>query len=101
MSALFPMETNVEMPRPSVLALSMMDSPSAPLWDMNPTRPGGGACGANVALSLTSGSVFRIPMQLGPMRRMPYSRHVCTNACCLTIPSEPTSEKPDEITTRA
>ena len=35
--------------------------PSAPDWQKNPTRPGGGTTGASVAFSRTAGSVFTSP----------------------------------------
>ena len=42
MSALLPTETNEESPSPSAPVSSMIASPSAPLWERNPTRPGSG-----------------------------------------------------------
>jgi hypothetical protein len=41
-SALLPIETNEDSPRPILVACSITASPSAPDCDRNPTRPGGG-----------------------------------------------------------
>ena len=71
MSALFPIDTNVDRPKPSSAAWPMTAMPSAPLWERNPTRPAGGHVVANVPLRCTSGSVFTTPMQFGPISRMP------------------------------
>ena len=71
MSALFPSETNDEMPTPSDSAASSTAMPSAPDCDTNPTLPLTGFVGANVASRLTSGAVLMMPTQLGPIRRMP------------------------------
>ena len=54
-SALFPVETNEDRPRPRRAASAIAAMPNAPLWDANATPPGGGATGANVAFSPTSG----------------------------------------------
>ena len=48
--------------------------PSPPDCDENPTRPRTGGNGANVAFIATSGFVFTMPMQLGPIIRMPLRR---------------------------
>ncbi len=101
MSALFPTETKVESPNPSALAYSMIASPRAPLWDRKPTRPSGGASGAKVALRRTARSVFTIPRQFGPMRRIPVARQSRTSFACRARPSAPVSAKPEEITTSA
>src|SRR5690242_4052247 len=101
MSALFPTDTNVEIPSPSELAYSMIAKPSAPLCDEKPPRPDGGTLGANVASNRTLLSVFRMPMQFGPIRRIPYARHTRNNSRWLACPSAPISEKPAEITISA
>src|SRR6185503_16214805 len=80
MLALLPTETKVEMPSPSELANSMIASPSAPLCDEKPTRPRGGKPGANVASNNTSGLVLAMPMQFGPISRMPAPRQTFTNS---------------------
>ena len=49
--------------------------PTPPDCEAQPTRPGTGATGEKVAFMHTSGSVFTIPTQLGPTRRMPVCRH--------------------------
>ncbi len=99
MSALFPTETNEERPRPRRAAWAITARPSAPLWERNPTRPGGGETEANVPSSETSGSVFTIPMQLGPMRRIPARRQISSSRRSRSRPSPPVSPNPAEITT--
>ena len=49
-SGRLPIDTKDDSPRPSVAACSMSASPTPPLCESRPTRPGGGASGANVAL---------------------------------------------------
>ena len=49
--------------------------------------------------SRTCGSVFTMPMQLGPMIRIPYARQMSTSSRCLAGPSPPTSANPEEMTT--
>ncbi len=99
MSALFPMETNVDSPKPSSAACPMTAIPSAPLCERNPTRPVGGHVVANVPLSCTAGSVFTTPMQFGPISRIPDARHTSRSSRCNAAPSEPVSANPAEITT--
>ncbi len=100
-SALLPAETNSERPIPSLSARSMTATPSAPDWDQNPIRPGIAWYGANCPLRFTLGSVLMIPIQFGPIMRMPDSLQTRTSSCCSAAPSAPVSAKPDEITTRA
>ena len=50
-SALLPIETNDERPRPRAAACSSSASPSAPLCEENPMLPGREVCGAKVAFS--------------------------------------------------
>jgi hypothetical protein len=57
--------------------------------------------GENVALSRTVGSVLMIPMQFGPMRRIPAERIRSTSASSSARPRAPVSLKPAEIITRA
>ena len=75
MSALFPMETNVDSPKPSSAACPMTAIPSAPLCE-EPDASRRGHVVANVPLSCTAGSVFTTPMQFGPISRIPDARHV-------------------------
>jgi hypothetical protein len=79
----------------------MMASPSAPLCDMKAMRPRAGGVGAKVALSWTAGAEFTIPMQLGPMRRMPYARQIRTSVLCRSTPAPPVSANPALTTTSA
>ena len=46
-------------------------TPIAPDCERNPIPPRSGWVGANVASSDTEGHVFRMPMQMGPIMRMP------------------------------
>ncbi len=73
--------------------------PSPPDCDENPTRPRTGAKGANVAFIETSGLVLTIPMQLGPITRMPWRRARPTSSRSASACEPPTSAKPAEITT--
>jgi hypothetical protein len=98
-STLLPTDTNEDSPSPMSDAYCITASPSAPLCDRNPTRPGGGYRVENVPFSRTSDAVFTIPMQFGPMIRIPYERARSTSSTCRAVPSPPTSLKPDEITT--
>ena len=41
-----------------------------------------------------------IPMQLGPIRRMPALRQIPNNSAWRAAPSGPVSENPEEMTTR-
>ena len=79
----------------------MMARPRAPLWDRNPTRPGSGTIGPKVASRRTCGSVFTIPRQLGPMRRIPAARQTASSSRWRWAPSGPVSAKPAEMTTIA
>ncbi len=99
MSALFPTETKDDIPSPRALARSITAKPRAPLWERNPTRPCGGYADAKVAFSRTSGSVFRIPMQFGPMSRIPACRHTARSSRWRSRPSSPVSANPAEMTT--
>ena len=76
---MFPTLTNVERPMPSALAWFITARPSAPDCDMNPTLPAGGHAATKVPFRRTSGSVLAMPMQLGPIRRMPNARQVSTS----------------------
>ena len=70
-SALLPTLTNDDSPIPSDAAWFITASPSAPDCDMNATRPSGAQAVLKVPFSRTSGSLFMIPMQFGPIIRMP------------------------------
>ena len=67
---------------------------------MKPTRPGSGVPGENVAFKLISGSVLRIPMQFGPISRIPWVRQSASSSSWSARPASPVSEKPDVMTTR-
>ncbi len=55
-SALSPIETNDEKPRPRAAASSIAAIPNPPLCDAKPSRPGGGATGAAAASNPSRGS---------------------------------------------
>ena len=75
--------------------------PSAPDWQKNPTRPGGGRCGASDALSDTFASRFTTPSALGPTTRMPFARASVTSSRWAASPVGPFSPKPEVMTTSA
>ncbi len=60
--------------------------PSAPDWQKNPTRPGGGTTGASVAFIRTAGSVLARPRQFGPSTRIPADRASATSRRCASAP---------------
>ena len=98
-SVLLPSETKWAIPRPRSAAVERIASPSAPLWDRKPMRPGTGRAAAKEALRRTSGSVLIRPMQLGPTMRMPYLRTSRKRRFSSCAPSAPASRKPAVITT--
>jgi hypothetical protein len=70
-SALFPMETNLENPILSAAAYSRAPTPTAPLWDMKAIFPAIGKLREKVAFNETAGSVLITPKQFGPITAMP------------------------------
>ena len=97
-SVLFPMLTNIEMPRPSSLALARIASPSAPLWDRNAADPRSGLAAAKEAFNRTPGAVLITPMQLGPTILIPARRTSSRSLPSSAFPSLPASRKPAVIT---
>ena len=65
---------------PRAAAASIAAIPNPPLCDAKPTLPDGGAAGATVALSATSGRGFATPRQSGPTIRMPASRQTASSS---------------------
>jgi hypothetical protein len=63
--------------------------------------PAGGCPGEKVASSAMSGAVLSTPRQLGPTRRMPASRQMCSSSAWRPSPSDPASPNPAESTTSA
>jgi hypothetical protein len=98
-SALLPIETNAEKPRPRSDAFSSIARPSAPLWDDSAIRPGGGAPGAKVAFKPIPGTA--IPRPFGPMSRAPCARTSASSCSWRSTPSAPISAKPAEMTQSA
>ena len=86
-SDLLPTDTNSEMPIPSSPVRLISSMPSPPDCDRNATGPRTGTTGANVAFICTSGAVFTMPRQFGPMTRMPLRRAVATMACSASLPA--------------
>ena len=76
-SALLPIETNADNPRPRDSAASSIASPSAPLWEEKPMLPTGAWREANVAFSRVAAEAT--PRQFGPMRRAPWARTRASN----------------------
>ena len=68
-SALLPIDTNADRPRPRDSAASRRARPRAPLCDENPMLPAGAERAAKVALRL--GPATAMPRQLGPISRAP------------------------------
>ena len=99
-SALLPVATNDDTPRPSWSSRRSRAAPIVPDCDDTATRPGLGATSAKVASSRTSGAVLTTPMVLGPMSRIPSRRAWSTSSALSPAPSAPVSAKPAEMTTR-
>ena len=98
-SDLLPTETNSEMPIPSSPARLISSIPRPPDCERNATGPRTGSTGANVAFMRTSGAVFTMPRQFGPITRMPLRRAVATMARSASLPLVPVSAKPAEMIT--
>ena len=100
-SALLPTDTNVEIPRFSSCTSSRIARPRAPLCVEKATRPSIGVVGENVAFSAIAGSVLMIPMQLGPIMRIPAARTFARISSSRTRPAVPVSPNPALMTTSA
>ena len=100
MSARLPSEAKVETPIPRASANSIRARPRAPLWVAKATLPATGSSGAKLTFSPCSGSVSRMPRQLGPISLSPASRQTASSSCSRSGPSSPISVKPAERTTR-
>ncbi len=98
-SARLPAETNEDSPSPRLAASARIAMPSAPDWQKNPTRPGGGTTGARLALSRTAGSVLTSPRQLGPRTRIPLARARETMCRWASAPLSSASANPALTTT--
>ena len=64
-------------------------------------RPAGGYTGENVAFRRTAGSVLMIPMQLGPIIRMPGGADLLDELRLELPAAPPVSPKPALMTTSA
>ena len=71
-SALLPIETKEERPKPRAASWSSRARPSAPLCDEKPMFPFGNVPGANVAFMPTF--PVKTPRQFGPISRAPCAR---------------------------
>src|SRR6185312_324274 len=98
-SARFPAETNEDRPSPRPAASARIAMPSAPDWQKNPTRPGGGTTGARVPLSRTARLVLTSPRQLGPITRIPFALARATMCRWAEAPDSSASANPAVITT--
>ncbi len=98
-SALFPSDTNVEMPRPSSAERASRAMPRPPDCDAKPTRPATGRNGAKVAFIATPGLVLTTPMQFGPIIRIPLRRACSTRSRSAWPWRASTSANPAEMTT--
>ncbi len=95
-SALLPIDTNADRPRPRCSDCSSSARPSAPLCDEKATRPAGNARRANVALRRFP--VDAMPRQFGPIRRAPWARTSASSSSWRATPSVPVSANPAETT---
>ena len=86
-SALLPIETNADMPRPRVTAASSSASPRAPLCDEKPMLPGGVDAGRERRVEARPAT--EIPRQLGPISRAPCARTSARSRSWRSIPSLP------------
>src|SRR5262245_156063 len=91
-SALLPIDTNAESPRPRDSHASSKASPRAPLWDEKPMLPAGAERAAKVALSPTAAD--EIPRQFGPRSRAPCARIIPSSPAWRSTPSAPISANP-------
>ena len=98
-SALLPIETNADRPRPRDSDASSSASPRAPLCDEKPMLPAGAERAAKVAFRL--GPATASPRQFGPISRAPCARTAARSCSCRLTPSLPISANPAEMTTRA
>ena len=80
-------------------ACASMASPIAPDCDTKATGPGRGKLRENEAFRRTPAMAFCMPMQFGPIRRMPCRRALATMRASTAAPFGPVSLKPAVITT--
>jgi len=91
-SIIEPTETKLLKPMFSCIAQSRMAEPSAPLWERKAILPDLGILSTNVALRFVLGRIM--PMQLGPIMRMPYFFFISRILFSSALPSMPVSLKP-------
>ncbi len=100
-SARLPSVTKPATPRPRPIAWPSSAMPRAPDCEEIASRPGRGRSVPSVAFSATAGSVDRTPSELGPIRRMPWSRATSSSASWRARPSASRSANPADTTTSA
>src|SRR4051812_21322399 len=93
-SARLPAETKLDRPRPRPTMSARFETPRAPDWQKNATRPRLGISGDRVAFSEMPGAVLITPRQLGPITRIPYDLASPTRWRCRLRPSSPSSPNP-------
>ena len=98
-SALLPIETNADIPKPRWEASSITARPTAPLCDEIATFPGSNWRRANVAFS--AGPATNTPRQFGPTMRAPCERTSASRSASACAPAGPVSANPAEITQTA
>ena len=101
MSNLLPMEANLLKPRFSFASSFSRAPPTPPLWEMMERGPKSKVLRKGMKGVAKPFSLLITPIQLGPMKRMPYLPAMVTNCCSSPFFSSPNSLKPaDSITTR-
>ncbi len=93
-SALLPRDTNIDRPRPRSPSIARIASPRAPDCEENATLPATGSLAEKEACSRTAGSMFMIPMQLGPTIRILNFLARSTTSRSIAAPAAPVSLKP-------
>ena len=95
-SALLPIDTNADMPRPRWEASSITARPTAPLCDEMATFPGSNWRRENVAFIFVAAA--KTPRQFGPTMRAPCERTSDSRSASAFAPAGPVSANPAEIT---
>ena len=93
-STLLPIETNWEKPMPRSSQRLITAQPREPDCEAKPSGPLSVGLGEKVESSATAGLLLTAPMQFGPSRRAPASRHIAASFSCSAFPSAPISPKP-------
>ena len=80
--------------------LKIETNPMAPLWETSEIPPGqrSGTDSTPVAAAAIRSGIFTKPSAFGPRMRIPDARQSATISACRSLPSAPTSAKPEEKT---